>query len=113
MRKVLLIADLDFDLIEGAKCGADPVGHYSRPDIFQLHINRTPARHVVEYWHGGGQESGLGTTHQLNGIPTRPVINLLSSGEQSTPEEQAETKGFLKIRSITEAGYPDSYSAPP
>lgn len=92
----LLIADLDFDLIEGAKCGADPVGHYSRPDIFQLHINRTPARHVVEYWHGGGQESGPGTTHQLNGIPTRPVINLLSSGEQSTPEEQAETKGFLK-----------------
>lgn len=92
----LLIADLDFDLIEGAKCGADPVGHYSRPDIFQLHINRTPVRHVVEYWHGNGQESGPGTTHQLNGIPTRPVSNLLSRVEESTPEEQSNTKDLLQ-----------------
>lgn len=35
----LLFADLDFSLIAIAKSAADPVGHYSRPDIFQLTVN--------------------------------------------------------------------------
>lgn len=72
----LLIADLDFGLIEGAKAGADAVGHYSRPDIFQLHINRTPVRHVVEYWHGAPESVGAGREHQLNGIPTSSLQSL-------------------------------------
>lgn len=92
----LLIADLDFDLIEGAKGGADPVGHYSRPDIFQLHINRTPARHVVEYWHGSEQETGPGMEHQLNGIPTRPVRDLLARVDEAAPDEQASLEAIFR-----------------
>ncbi|WP_328810533.1 carbon-nitrogen hydrolase family protein [Rhodococcus sp. NBC_00294] len=35
----ILFADLDFDLIDIAKHAYDPVGHYSRPDVFQLLFN--------------------------------------------------------------------------
>lgn len=35
----ILYADLDFSLIAIAKSAADPVGHYSRPDVFRLHVN--------------------------------------------------------------------------
>jgi len=38
-REDVLYADLDFSLITRAKLDFDVVGHYSRPDIFQLHIN--------------------------------------------------------------------------
>jgi nitrilase len=73
----LLVADLDFELIAAARAGADPVGHYSRPDIFQLHINRTPTRHVVEYRHDAPATTARGV-HQHNGIPTTAPGNLLA-----------------------------------
>ena len=34
-------ADLDLGEIEEARFDFDPVGHYNRPDIFQLHVNET------------------------------------------------------------------------
>ncbi|MEA5360204.1 carbon-nitrogen hydrolase family protein [Amycolatopsis sp., V23-08] len=43
----LLFADLDFSLIAIAKSAADPAGHYSRPDVFRLHVNLAPAPRVV------------------------------------------------------------------
>ena len=44
----ILFADLNPDLIAIAKSAADPVGHYSRPDVFRLLVNRNPAPAVVE-----------------------------------------------------------------
>jgi len=44
----LLIADLDLGLIPLAKAAADPAGHYSRPDVTRLLLNRSPAVRVVE-----------------------------------------------------------------
>lgn len=43
----LLIADLNLDNIILAKHASDPVGHYSRPDVFQLLFNRKHTPKVI------------------------------------------------------------------
>jgi aliphatic nitrilase len=43
----LVIADLDLGLISLAKSAADPAGHYSRPDVTRLLLNKTPGDRVV------------------------------------------------------------------
>lgn len=43
----LLYADLDLSHITIAKTAADPVGHYSRPDVFQLIFNKSAAKKVI------------------------------------------------------------------
>jgi aliphatic nitrilase len=43
----ILYADLDFGAILAAKNAADPVGHYSRPDVLRLLFNPEPNPRVV------------------------------------------------------------------
>ena len=43
----LVIAELDLGLISLAKAAADPAGHYARPDVTRLLLNRTPGDRVV------------------------------------------------------------------
>lgn len=45
----LLIADLDINSITIAKVFADPVGHYSRPDVTRLLLNKHPQPHTQDY----------------------------------------------------------------
>ncbi|KAJ7117605.1 carbon-nitrogen hydrolase [Mycena epipterygia] len=40
--EIILYADIDLDAIKMAKLTADPVGHYSRPDLLSLHVNTRP-----------------------------------------------------------------------
>jgi nitrilase len=44
--ETILTADLDLDEIARAKFDFDVVGHYARPDVFQLQVNEVPARTV-------------------------------------------------------------------
>ena len=46
-REETLIADLDIGAVGAARRLIDPVGHYNRPDVFQLRVNTAPQRAVV------------------------------------------------------------------
>ena len=43
----LVYADLDLGMISLAKASADPAGHYARPDVTRLWLNRSPADRVM------------------------------------------------------------------
>jgi nitrilase len=45
----LVYAELDLGMISLAKAAADPSGHYSRPDVTRLLLNRTPGDRVVPF----------------------------------------------------------------
>jgi nitrilase len=42
----ILYADIDLERVGMARRSLDVVGHYSRPDVFQLHVNTKPLRPV-------------------------------------------------------------------
>jgi nitrilase len=44
----ILLADVSLDLVREVKAACDVAGHYSRPDIFKLAVDRKPVRRVSE-----------------------------------------------------------------
>jgi len=45
----LVFADIDVGMIALAKAAADPAGHYARPDVTRLMLNKTPGDRVVRF----------------------------------------------------------------
>jgi aliphatic nitrilase len=45
----LLMAEIDLGAIGVAKNAADPAGHYSRPDVTRLLLNKTPLSRVEPF----------------------------------------------------------------
>jgi nitrilase len=50
----LLVAEIDAARVAAARRTLDVAGHYARPDVFTLHVDRTPASPVR--WHDGPTE---------------------------------------------------------
>lgn len=44
----LVVAEVDLGLISLSKAAADPAGHYARPDVTRLLLNKAPAERVLE-----------------------------------------------------------------
>jgi aliphatic nitrilase len=45
----IVYADIDLGMISLSKAAADPAGHYSRPDVTRLLLNKTPGDRVVSF----------------------------------------------------------------
>jgi nitrilase len=54
-KEVVLVADLNLNEVRKERQNFDPSGHYARPDVFQLQVNRTRQKLV----HFSKQEEGL------------------------------------------------------
>jgi nitrilase len=54
----LVYADLDLGMISLAKAAADPAGHYSRPDVTRLLLDKTPGDRVVMRQRAAGEVTG-------------------------------------------------------
>jgi aliphatic nitrilase len=52
----ILFSDIDLGAIAVAKSFADPVGHYSRPDVTRLLLNRSPQSRVEDFTPGVTEE---------------------------------------------------------
>jgi nitrilase len=50
-QETILYADLNLATVVEAKHSFDVAGHYARPDILELRINRTPQAQLVDYTH--------------------------------------------------------------
>ncbi len=45
--ETILTAQVSLETVYAAKAACDVAGHYSRPDVFQLHVNRRPLDRVI------------------------------------------------------------------
>jgi aliphatic nitrilase len=45
----IIYADIDLGVISLSKAAADPVGHYARPDVTRLLLNKTPGDRVISH----------------------------------------------------------------
>lgn len=69
----LLFAEIDLGAIAVAKSFADPVGHYSRPDVMRLMLNRAPQPCVEEFTSEPSEDLGADEERRWASAANGPV----------------------------------------
>ena len=75
--ETILTATASREVIRRSKMSRDMGGHYSRPDIFQLHVNRAPLKRIIEH---GMEMTGAAMAGIGNNIPTSRSDGQTSEG---------------------------------
>jgi nitrilase len=75
----ILYADIDLGVIGVAKAAYDPVGHYSRPDVLRLLVNREPMTRVHYV--------------QPQPLPVTSVLAFGTGADAARSEESPEKQG--------------------
>ncbi|GAA5954433.1 hypothetical protein JCM8115_004589 [Rhodotorula mucilaginosa] len=86
-RNEVIYADVDLDLCYKARAVLDPTGHYSRPDIFQVHFDMTP-RHVIKMASGSRSSASARHVHAYRQL--RSTL-FRQSARPSSPTDDAGT----------------------
>lgn len=79
--EAILTATGSTELILKAKAVCDVAGHYSRPDVLRLWVNRAPARRVIEV--GATGADGTELTHAHNGAEQAAPDGALDAPERA------------------------------
>jgi len=69
----LVYADLDLGMISLAKAAADPAGHYSRPDVTRLLLDKTPGDRVLIRTRAAAEVEGTAPTEPASRQIAAPV----------------------------------------
>ena len=69
----LVLADIDLGAISLAKHAADPVGHYARPDVTRLLLNKTPGDRVVPFGVASNPKGVYGQAAVRQSVETYPA----------------------------------------
>jgi aliphatic nitrilase len=67
----IVYADLDLGMISLAKAAADPAGHYARPDVTRLLLNKTPGDRVIVRTAAGGEAARAAAEEEQPSLPPR------------------------------------------
>ena len=74
----LVYADIDTSVIALAKAAADPAGHYARPDVTRLWLNKSPGDRIIS-----GTPAEAGATRRIEGD------DAITAAVNSLPEDFA------------------------
>ena len=78
--EAILTAEIDRGQIIRGKYDLDVVGHYARPDIFQLHVDERPKRPVTH---------DFLSTHESDGEAGEPKIDTRATSKRRTAQRNA------------------------
>ena len=85
-REETLVADLDLRAVAAARRYLDPVGHYNRPDLFQLHVDTSPRPAVIE-------TGGPGRAKEAGACSAGPARQTQEAQMNTTPVTRPSAAG--------------------
>ena len=81
----LLYADVSLPMISVAKAAADPAGHYSRPDVTRLLLDRTRRRPVVSRDEALAEDAARGTDARAAPASAGPEVVSSADAPEAVP----------------------------